>query len=175
MAAVPSRKLALIQLQAPRQLVHSQHGRPAFLLAWDARVRYTYVRPRLGHLQLPVVATVCEILEAQHLPGVVKARLVSRHRMRPRDQVLRTLVVLRKHEVSVGCPRVKGQRTTVCDKRICILKHFLEMSITLVLQRTMKHCTINEMPALLQPPVFFVHSFHYFKTAYDSDKHKRLQ
>lgn len=53
---------------------------------------YPQVGPWLGQLQLPVVLSVfeaLEALEAEHLPGVVKASLVGWDRARPRGQVFR--------------------------------------------------------------------------------------
>lgn len=76
-------------------------------------VVYPEVGPRLGHLQLPVVLSVREALEAQHLPRVVEASLVWRDGPRPRGQMLRPAVLLGEEQVSIGRAGVEGQRTSV--------------------------------------------------------------
>lgn len=115
-SGVPGAQLPLVQLEAPRQLVHSQHACLALLLARDGLICHPDIRPRLGHLQLPVVPAVREVLKAQHLPGVVKTGLVSRNGPRPRGQVLRPPVTVREEEVGVGRTRVKSQGTAVCEE-----------------------------------------------------------
>lgn len=74
---------------------------------------HPYVGPGLGHLQLPVVLPAGEALEAEHLPGVVEARLVGRHRPRPRAQVLGPPVLLGQEQVAVGRAGVEGQGAAV--------------------------------------------------------------
>ena len=55
-----------------------------------------------------------EALEAEHLPGVVKAGVVLGDGARPGGQVLCPSVLLREEQVTVGCARVKGQGAPVC-------------------------------------------------------------
>ncbi|KAF3853114.1 hypothetical protein F7725_013802 [Dissostichus mawsoni] len=101
-----------VQLEAPREVVHSHHAPLPLLLPGDG-----LVGPGLGHLQLPEVLALCEPLEAEHLPGVVEAGRVQRDGVRPGDQVLRPPVLLRETQVTVGCSGVKGQRAAVCRRR----------------------------------------------------------
>lgn len=93
-AGVPRGQLPLVQLEAPRQLVHPHHAALALLLARDVRVRHAHVGPGFGHLQLPVVLAVSEALETQHLPGVVEAGLIGQDGAGPGDQMLRPPVAL---------------------------------------------------------------------------------
>ncbi|KAF3853159.1 hypothetical protein F7725_013847 [Dissostichus mawsoni] len=111
-AGVPRRDLMRVQLEAPREVVHSHHAPLPLLLPGDG-----LVGPGLGHLQLPEVLALCEPLEAEHLPGVVEAGRVQRDGVRPGDQVLRPPVLLRETQVTVGCSGVKGQRAAVCRRR----------------------------------------------------------
>lgn len=60
--------------------------------------------------------SVCEALEAEHLPGVVEARFMGGNGARPRGQVLRPPVLLGQRQVDVGRARVKGQRASVCNE-----------------------------------------------------------
>ena len=78
---------------------------------------YPEVGPGLGHLQFPVVLPAGEALKAEHLPGVVKAGLVTRHGPGPRRQVLRPPVLQRQRQVPVGRAGVKGQRASVCNDK----------------------------------------------------------
>lgn len=58
-----------------------------------------------------------EALKAEDLPSVVEAGLMGSDKARPRSQVFRPPVFLGQEEMSVGCARVKGQRTSVCKDR----------------------------------------------------------
>lgn len=77
---------------------------------------YPEVGPGLGHLQLPVVLSMGEALEAEHLPGVIEAGFVLRDGAWPRGEVLRPPVLLGQRQVHVGRARVKGQRASVCNE-----------------------------------------------------------
>lgn len=77
---------------------------------------YPEVGPGLGHLQLPVVPSMCEALKAEHLPGVIEAGLMGWDGARAGGQVLCPPVLLGQKQVTVGCARVKGQRASVCNE-----------------------------------------------------------
>jgi len=59
---------------------------------------------------------VGEALEAEHLPGVVEARIVVGDGARAGGQVLGPPVLLRQEQVTVGRAGVKGQGAPVCKR-----------------------------------------------------------
>lgn len=77
---------------------------------------YPEVGPRLRHLQLPVVLSMCKALKAQHLPRVIKAGLVRWDGARPRGQMLCPAILLGKEQVPVGRAGVKCQRASICNE-----------------------------------------------------------
>lgn len=76
---------------------------------------YPEVGPWLRHLQLPVVLPPGEALKAEHLPGVIEARLVGGDGPWPGGQVLRPAVLLGQEQVAVGRAWVKREGAAVCE------------------------------------------------------------